>query len=78
MWVQPPQSRRSRDVERYQAIHDAAFETSACPVVITLENYLSPDGQRWAPSWEDPFEPRFDVWMIFALNLNGTRQILVP
>lgn len=41
---------------RYQAIRDAAFETSACPVVITLENYLSPDGQRCAPSSVDPFD----------------------
>mmetsp|Transcript_12551 Transcript_12551/g.29731 ORF Transcript_12551/g.29731 Transcript_12551/m.29731 type:complete len:682 (+) Transcript_12551:75-2120(+) len=29
-----------------EAIRDAAFETSACPVIITLENYLSPEGQR--------------------------------
>lgn len=33
-----------------EAIRDAAFETSACPVVITLENYLSPDGQRLCAS----------------------------
>jgi len=29
-----------------KAIKEAAFENSACPVIITLENYLSPDGQR--------------------------------
>lgn len=29
-----------------EAIKEAAFENSACPVIITLENYLSPDGQR--------------------------------
>lgn len=29
-----------------EAIRDAAFETSACPVIITLENYLSQEGQR--------------------------------
>ncbi|CAE7216221.1 PLC4 [Symbiodinium natans] len=29
-----------------EAIRDAAFETSHCPVIITLENYLSPEGQR--------------------------------
>ncbi|CAK8999356.1 Phosphoinositide phospholipase C 3 (Phosphoinositide phospholipase PLC3) (AtPLC1F) (AtPLC3) (PI-PLC3) [Durusdinium trenchii] len=27
-----------------EAIRDAAFETSACPVIITLENYLSQEG----------------------------------
>mmetsp|Transcript_14614 Transcript_14614/g.34675 ORF Transcript_14614/g.34675 Transcript_14614/m.34675 type:complete len:667 (+) Transcript_14614:77-2077(+) len=29
-----------------KAIREYAFETSSCPVIITLENYLSPDGQR--------------------------------
>lgn len=29
-----------------EAIREAAFETSHCPVIITLENYLSPEGQR--------------------------------
>ena len=32
----------------FQAMKEAAFESSACPVVITLENYLSPEGQRRA------------------------------
>ena len=32
-----------------QAIREAAFETSHCPVIITLENYLSPEGQRPVP-----------------------------
>lgn len=29
-----------------EAIKESAFESSECPVVITLENYLSSEGQR--------------------------------